>query len=87
VLAIASEHDEEAGTQRGPNMIFVFELDGVRVAHFGDFGQTELRPEQAAPIGQVDLAFLPVGGGPTIGAVQGRHNRRAPPPALDRAYA
>ncbi len=70
VLAIASEHDEEAGTQRGPNTIFVFELDGVRVAHFGDFGQTELRTEQAAAIGQVDLAFLPVGGGPTIGAAQ-----------------
>jgi L-ascorbate metabolism protein UlaG (beta-lactamase superfamily) len=68
VLAIASEHDEEAGTQRGPNTIFVFELDGVRVVHFGDFGQDELRPEQAAAIGEVDLLFLPVGDGPTIGA-------------------
>ena len=40
VVAIASEHDEAAGTERGPNTIFVFALDGVRVAHFGDFGQT-----------------------------------------------
>lgn len=68
VVAIASEHDEEAGTQRGPNTIFCFELDGVRIAHFGDFGQRELRPEQAAAIGEVDLVFLPVGDGPTIGA-------------------
>ncbi len=68
VVAIASEHDEAAGTERGPNTIFVFELDGVRVAHFGDFGQSELRPEQAAAIGEVDLLILPVGGGPTIGA-------------------
>jgi L-ascorbate metabolism protein UlaG (beta-lactamase superfamily) len=68
VVAIASEHDEAAGTERGPNTIFVFELDGVRVAHFGDFGQSELRPEQAAAIGKVDLLILPVGGGPTIGA-------------------
>ena len=68
VTAIASEHDEAAGTERGPNTIFVFELDGVRVAHFGDFGQSELRPEQAAAIGKVDLLILPVGGGPTIGA-------------------
>ncbi len=67
VVAIASEHDEAAGTERGPNTIFVFELDGVRVAHFGDFGQSELRPEQAAAIGKVDLLILPVGGGPTIG--------------------
>src|SRR5271167_256007 len=47
VTAIASEHDERAGTERGPNTIFVFELDGLRVAHLGDFGQSELREEQA----------------------------------------
>lgn len=70
VVAIASEHDERAGTERGPNTIFVFELDGVRVAHFGDFGQRELREEQAQAIGQIDLLILPVGGGPTIGAAQ-----------------
>lgn len=68
VVAVASEHDEEAGTQRGPNTIFVFSLDGVRVAHFGDFGQSELREEQTAAIGEVDLLIVPVGGGPTIGA-------------------
>lgn len=68
VVAIASEHDPVAGTQRGPNAIFVFSLDGMRVCHFGDFGQRTLRPEQAAAIGKVDLLLLPVGGGPTIGA-------------------
>jgi L-ascorbate metabolism protein UlaG (beta-lactamase superfamily) len=70
VLAVASEHDTAAGTERGPNTIFVFDFDGVRVAHFGDFGQTELRPEQREAIGKVDLVFLPVGGGPTIGHEQ-----------------
>ena len=70
VVGVASEHDEVAGTQRGPNTIFVFTLDGVRVAHFGDFGQSSLRDEQADAIGQVDLLFLPVGAGPTIGAEQ-----------------
>ena len=70
VVAIASEHDEAAGTQRGPNTIFVFSLAGLRVAHFGDFGQRALREEQAAAIGEVDLVFLPVGAGPTIGAEQ-----------------
>lgn len=70
VLAVASEHDENAGTERGPNTIFVFELDGLRVAHFGDFGQRDLREEQAAAIGAIDLLLLPVGGGPTIGAAQ-----------------
>lgn len=68
VTAVASEHDPAAGTQRGPNTIFVFELDGLRVCHFGDFGQTALRPEQQTAIGAVDLLIVPVGGGPTAGA-------------------
>ncbi len=81
VLAVASEHDTAAGTERGPNTIFVFDLGGLRVAHFGDFGQAALRDEQAAAIGPVDLAFLPVGGGPTIGgelaaAIAGRIGAR-----------
>jgi L-ascorbate metabolism protein UlaG (beta-lactamase superfamily) len=67
VVGVASEHDEAAGTQRGPNTIFVFSLDGLRVAHFGDFGQTELRPAQREAIGEIDVLFLPVGDGPTVG--------------------
>lgn len=70
VVAIASEHDEAAGTERGPNTIFSFELDGLRVAHFGDFGQRSLREEQRAALGTPELVFLPIGGGPTIGPEQ-----------------
>jgi L-ascorbate metabolism protein UlaG (beta-lactamase superfamily) len=72
VLAIASEHDPAAGTERGPNTVFAFELEGTRVCHFGDFGQAALREEQARAIGSVDLLFIPVGGGPTIDAAQAR---------------
>ncbi len=70
VVAIASEHDAAAGTERGPNTIFAFTLDGLRIVHFGDFGQRALRDEQAAAIGSPDLLCLPIGGGPTIGAEQ-----------------
>jgi L-ascorbate metabolism protein UlaG (beta-lactamase superfamily) len=70
VTAIASEHDDKAGTERGPNTIFVFELDGLRVAHFGDFGQAELRDRQREAIGRLDLLIVPVGGGPTVDAEQ-----------------
>jgi len=70
VVGISSEHDQSAGTERGPNTIFVFELDGVRVAHLGDFGQAALRPDQREAIGDVDLVLIPVGGGFTIGAQQ-----------------
>ncbi len=67
VVCVESEHDQVAGTQRGPNTIFVFTLDGLQVCHLGDFGQAALRPEQQQAIGQVDLLFVPVGGGPTVG--------------------
>lgn len=68
VLAVASEHDAAAGTERGPNTLFVLSLDGLRVAHLGDLGQAALRREQARALGSLDLLFVPVGGGPTIGA-------------------
>jgi L-ascorbate metabolism protein UlaG (beta-lactamase superfamily) len=70
VLAVASEHDAAAGTERGPNTLFAFTLGGRRVAHLGDLGQSDLREEQALALGSVDLLFVPVGGGPTIGAEQ-----------------
>jgi L-ascorbate metabolism protein UlaG (beta-lactamase superfamily) len=66
VVGIASEHDAVAGTQRGANTIFRFALDGTNFAHFGDFGQPALRPEQREALGEVDVLILPVGGGPTI---------------------
>jgi len=71
VVGIASEHDDVAGTTRGPNTIFRFALDGVTVAHFGDFGQPALRPEQRAALGDVDVVLFPVGGGPTTPAAAG----------------
>jgi L-ascorbate metabolism protein UlaG (beta-lactamase superfamily) len=67
VVAIASEHDEVAGTARGPNTIFCFSLDGLRICHLGDFGQRALRPEQRQAIGDTDVLFVPIGGGPTVG--------------------
>jgi L-ascorbate metabolism protein UlaG (beta-lactamase superfamily) len=70
VLAVASEHDQAAGTERGPNTLFAFTLGGRRIAHLGDLGQRALRDEQRAALGTVDVVFVPIGGGPTLGAEQ-----------------
>lgn len=67
VVAVASEHDDVAGTARGANAIMCFSLGGIRFCHLGDLGQAALRPEQVEAIGTVDVLFLPAGGGPTIG--------------------
>ncbi len=82
VVAIASEHDDVAGTARGPNTIFRFELDGFSCCHLGDFGQPALRPEQRAAIGEVDVLFIPVGGGPTIGGAPAAELVRSVAPRL-----
>jgi L-ascorbate metabolism protein UlaG (beta-lactamase superfamily) len=70
VVAVASEHDDAAGTKRGPNTIFCFTLNGLRYCHLGDFGQPALRAEQREAIGDVDVLLMPVGGGPTIGGAE-----------------
>src|SRR3954470_15670268 len=67
IVGIASEHDDVAGTQRGPNTLFVFSFGGMRVAHLGDLGQAALRDAQVAALGTVDVLMVPVGAGPTIG--------------------
>jgi L-ascorbate metabolism protein UlaG (beta-lactamase superfamily) len=66
VVGIAAEHDDVAGTERGPMTIFCFTVGGVRFCHLGDFGQTALRPEQRQAIGDVDVLMIPVGGGSTL---------------------
>ena len=82
VVAVASEHDDVAGTARGPNTIFCFELGGLRCCHLGDFGQPALRPEQQAAIGEVDVLFVPAGDGPTIGGRRAADVVRAIGPRL-----
>jgi L-ascorbate metabolism protein UlaG (beta-lactamase superfamily) len=69
VLAVASEHDAAAGTERGPNTLFAF----TSAAGAWPTSATSARPTArgaGAALGSVDLLFVPIGGGPTIGAEQ-----------------
>jgi len=65
--AIDGYHDDAQGAERGPNRIFCFEVDGIRVCHLGDLGEP-LSAEQQAAIGEVDVLLIPVGGHFTIDA-------------------
>lgn len=58
-------HDEAGGAKRGKNIMFLFEIDGIRVLHAGDIGH-QLSREQAAAIGLVDVLLVPIGGKYTI---------------------
>jgi len=58
---IPAYHDEDKGTKRGNDTIFVFELDGMRICHLGDLGH-DLSDAEVKAIGKVDILFIPVGG-------------------------
>jgi L-ascorbate metabolism protein UlaG (beta-lactamase superfamily) len=60
-------HDKSGGKERGKDIIFVYEIDGVRIAHLGDLGHI-LSREQIDKLGKVDILMIPVGGYFTIDA-------------------
>jgi len=64
---IASYHDASQGNQRGPNTIFCFTVDNMKLCHLGDLGHI-LSPKQVNEIGALDILFIPVGGFFTIDA-------------------
>jgi L-ascorbate metabolism protein UlaG (beta-lactamase superfamily) len=67
IKGIATAHDEAGGSERGPNIIFCFDVDGVNICHCGDLGHV-LTETQVKAIGTVDVLMIPVGGGPTLDA-------------------
>lgn len=65
IKAIPAYHDPSKGSERGKNLIFVIEADGLKVAHAGDLGHT-LSKDTVKEIGTIDILLLPVGGFYTI---------------------
>jgi L-ascorbate metabolism protein UlaG (beta-lactamase superfamily) len=59
IRGIASAHNEgdEFRSEGGTNYIFIVDMGGLRIAHFGDIGQNALTPEQLAALGKVDIAI------------------------------
>ncbi len=65
--ATDSFHDDTSGSQRGANVIFSFEVDGIRVCHLGDLGHA-FTEQQVSSIKPVDVLLVPVGGTFTVDA-------------------
>ncbi|MBI5787049.1 MAG: MBL fold metallo-hydrolase [Candidatus Niyogibacteria bacterium] len=63
-----SFHDSVSGKKHGRNSIYTVELEDMKLCHFGDFGEKELSAQTLESIGQIDVLFLPVGGGTVIEA-------------------
>ena len=68
IHGIETFHDAEKGADRGMNTVYSIRVEDLTIAHFGDFGENELRPETADELGNVDILMIPVGGTYTIDA-------------------
>ena len=66
-IGIRSFHDNEGGSLRGKNTIFIIEAEELSICHLGDLG-SHLTSSQVEEIGKVDILMIPVGGGSTINA-------------------
>jgi len=63
--SICSSHEEKDLEE---NIIYLIEVEGIKICHLGNLGQKELTVEQLENIGDSDILMLPVGGKYTIDA-------------------
>jgi hypothetical protein len=61
ITGVKTYRDEQRGKERGRNVAFIVELDGVHIVHLGDIGHL-LTEDKLTEIGPVDVACVAVGG-------------------------
>lgn len=61
ITGVRTYRDDTKGRERGHNVAFITEFDGVHTIHLGDVGHL-LTEEELADIGAVDVACIPIGG-------------------------
>lgn len=69
IAGVRTFHDKKKGEDLGTNTAYVIHLDDVVFCHLGDLGH-ELTTQQIDEIGPIDVLFIPVGGGETIGPAE-----------------
>lgn len=65
IRGVLTHHDDAGGRKRGDNIVYTFDMDGIKLCHLGDLGHL-LSPDQLLEIGGVNVLFIPVGGNFTI---------------------
>lgn len=67
IAGIQSSHNTKDGQERGNNIIFLIDMEDIRICHLGDQGQ-KLSDKQLEEIQGVDVLFVPAGGTYTLNA-------------------
>ncbi len=66
-VGLSTFHDTAKGKERGPNIVFAVDVEGLRVVHLGDLGHP-LDSAQVQELRPVSVLLVPVGGHFTIDA-------------------
>jgi L-ascorbate metabolism protein UlaG (beta-lactamase superfamily) len=61
LTGVRTYRDDAKGAERGKQVAFLVELDGLHTIHLGEIGHL-LTEEELADIGPVDIACVPIGG-------------------------
>ncbi|OGM12603.1 hypothetical protein A2V80_03465 [Candidatus Woesebacteria bacterium RBG_16_39_8b] len=81
IIGLPSYHDDKKGKIRGKNIIFVIEIDGLRLAHLGDLGY-KLSETEIESLGSIDILMVSTGGEYTIGSADAAQITRAIDPYI-----
>ncbi len=65
ITAISTRDDLDSA----PNILFLFDFDGLSIAHLGDMSKVP-SPTQIEALEQVDILLVPVGGGQSLNSAQ-----------------
>ncbi|MEX1195531.1 MAG: MBL fold metallo-hydrolase [Dehalococcoidia bacterium] len=65
VTGIPTYHDDEKGGERGKNLVFVIEMESIKIVHLGDIGHAPTA-DQAEDMAGADVLLIPIGGDTTI---------------------
>lgn len=67
IHGVESMHDDKSGKERGTNVIYRIEVDGISIGHLGDLGHA-LNDKQLDLLSGTDILMVPVGGTYTLDA-------------------
>ncbi len=69
ITGVRTWHDASKGADRGDNVVYVLEMEDMRLAHLGDLGHVPTA-SQVEEMAGVDILFVPVGGKWTLDATK-----------------
>ena len=67
LVGVTTYRDKEKSASAGRNIVYVIEVEDLRVCHLGSIGHVPTS-DQVEEIGNVDILLVPVGGGDSLDA-------------------